>query len=455
MRKSIVVFSLICRTYILFLYFCRDFVSLMDFSQINGIQADSTAVQVAPASSVVMSRQTLDFGGVDAFRVDSSRLAPQKPVVPIVKTVPYIPVDDTISHPAYDVLTGDFVISRDGSITSQLGINAIEPISDSARAAQIITVETPKQKIEKKDEQQYILVQHSTSVLVEADSRPETNVVEENVDTVLVVADTVAVSPDTVALAIADTTADSVTIAPAPKVFVEKEGKPVAHRKFDGISLNKSIADTDWMIGMVIASCVIFAWTRMIYGKYIHILMQSAVNFFTARRAYEESNAVLGRVFFILNILFFINIGMFTTQCVNLYGISTGDVSGFMQFVMFTAAFMAFYLAKTIVLKILNFIFDTTAFGAYNFNIYLYNKVYGLLLLPLIAVIPFVPDSLSEKLMWIGLGLFVLFYVITLFRGLRICLKNRVSIFYLFFYLCALEILPLLTIYKCLINYAW
>ena len=427
----------------------------MSFSQTNGVQADSTAVQVAPSSSVVMSRQTLDFGGVDAFRVDSSRIAPQKPVVPIVKTVPYVPVDDTISHPAYDVLTGDFVISRDGSITSQLGINAIEPISDSTRAAQTITVETPKRPVEQQPISKNILVQTSTPVLVEADSCQKNNVVEENVDTVAVITDTVAVSPDTVALAIADTAADSVTIAPAPKVFVEKEGKPVAHRKFDGISLNKSIADTDWMIGMVIASCVIFAWTRMIYGKYIGTLFQSTVNFFTARRTYEESNVVLGRVFFILNILFFINIGMFTTQCVNLYGISTGDVKGFAQFAMFSAAFMAFYLAKTIVLKILSFIFDTNAFGAYNFNIYLYNKVYGLLLLPLIAVIPFVPDSLSEKLMWIGLGLFVLFYVITLFRGLRICIKNRVSIFYLFFYLCALEILPLLTIYKCLTNYAW
>ncbi len=426
----------------------------MDFSQVNGIQADSTAVQVAPASSVLMSRPTLDFGGADAFRVDSSRLAPQKPVVPVVKTVPYVPVGDTISHPAYDVLTGDFVISRDGSITTQLGINAIEPISDSARHTQTIVAEEPKQQAEQKTEQQYVLVQRTAPVLIEADSRPDTTA-ENEVDTVAVSADTVAVSPDTVALAVADTTAaDSVTIAPAPKVFVEREGKPI-NRKIDRILLNKSIANTDWMIGVVIVSFVIFAWTRMIYGKYIGMLMQSAVNFFTARRVYQESNVVLGRVFLILNILFFINIGLFTAQCVNLYGITTGDLSGFMQFGVFTLAFMAIYLSRTIILKILDFIFDTHAFGAYNFNIYLFGKVYGLLLLPLVAVIPFVPDSLSEKLMWVGIGLYVFFYVMTLFRGLRICFKNRVSIFYLFFYLCVLEILPLLTIYKCLINYGW
>ena len=419
----------------------------MEFSQNSGVQADSTALQIA--------RPALDFGGVDAFRVDSSRLAPQKPVAPVIKTIPYVPIDDTISHPIYDVLTGDFVIGNDGSITTQLRINAIEPISDSARHAQTIVVETQKQQVEAKQVFELVYVKNSAPVLIDADSRQETNIVEVNIDTVAANVDTVAVSADTVALAVADTTAaDSVTIAPAPKVFTEKEGKPI-NRKFDKILLNKSVADTDWMIGMVIVSFVILAWTRMIYGKYIGMLMQSAVNFFTARRVYQESNMVLGRVFLILNILFFLNIGLFASQCVNFYGYTTGDVTGFAQFGLFTLLFMAVYLSRGIVLKILDFIFDTKAFGAYNFTIFMYNKVYGLFLLPLIAVIPFVPASVSEKLMWIGLGLFVMFYVFTLFRGLRICFKNKVSIFYLFFYLCALEILPLLSIYKCVTKYVW
>ena len=420
----------------------------MVLSQNSGIQADSTATQSAPAGSVIIMRQTLDFSGADAFRVDSSRLAPKKEYVPVVKTVPYVPVDDTISHPAYDVLTGDFVISSDKSITSQLGINAIEPISDSARTIQSITAEAPKLQVEQMQAQELASEQNSAPVLVEAVSH-------QLEDTVAVDTETAVVSPDTVALAAADTSAtDSVTIAPAPKVFTEREGKPV-NRKIDNILLNKSIGETDWMIGVLIVSFVIFAWTRMIYGKYIGMLMQSAVNFFTARRVYQESNVVLGRVFFILNILFFINIGLFATQCVNLYGITAGSLSGIMLFGALTLGFMVIYFTKTIVLKILDFIFDTRAFGSYNFNIYLYNKVYGLLLLPLIAVIPFVPDSLSEKLIWAGLALFVLFYVLTMFRALRICFKNRVSIFYLFFYLCTLEILPLLTIYKCIMNYVW
>ncbi|MBR5644779.1 MAG: DUF4271 domain-containing protein [Salinivirgaceae bacterium] len=418
----------------------------MSFSQVNGLQSDTTAIQVVPASSssVMMSRQTLDFGGADAFRVDSSRLEPKKTYTPVVKTVPFVPVDDTVEHPAYDVLTGDFIINHDGSIASQLKINPILPVSDSAPQSRIVAVEPPKTQQKHTAQQISVSETPASIVLVQADAEPSTETVA--------VTDSATATADTAMVFAADTTeVDSLALR-AQKVFTEKEGKPI-QRKTDNILLNKSVTDTDWMIGVVILAGLIFAWTRMIYGKYIGMLMQSAVNFFTARRVYEESNVVRGRVYLLLNILFFINIGMFTNQCAHLYGFSLEDTSGFVQFCIFSLAFLAFYLAKTIVLKILDFIFDTHAFGAYSFTIHLYNKVYGLFLLPLIAVIPFVPENLAEKLVWAGLALFVLFYIFTLFRGLRICIKNRVSIFYLFFYLCALEILPLLTIYKFLTEY--
>jgi len=417
----------------------------MSFSQHNGFLSDTTAI-IAPANSVVMSRQTLDFGGVDAFRVDSSRLEPKKNYTPVIKTVPYIPVDDTIEHPSYDVLTGSFIIEHDGSIASQLKINPICPISDSAlKGSSIVAVEPPKTLIKSASTKVTVDESPSTPVLVQIEEKPATDF-SITTDTVTPVSDTtLAFSADT-------TDNDTILVEHTQKVFAEKEGKPL-QRKTDHLLFNKSVADTDWMVGVVIFVGLLFAWIRMIYGKYIGMLMQSAVNFFTARRVYEEANMVRGRVFLLLNIIFFINIGVFAQQCAGLFDFKLDNTSGFVQFGIFSLSFFAFYLIKTIILKILDFIFDTRAFGAYNFNIYLYNKVYGLILLPFIAVIPFVSENLVEKLVWVGMAIFVLFYIFTLFRGLRICIKNRVSIFYLFFYLCALEILPLLTIYKFLTDY--
>ena len=426
----------------------------MEVSQNSGIQADSTAQQTG---TLILSRPTLDFGGADAFRIDSSRLQVQKPVAPIIKTVPYIPENDTINHPVYDVLNGEFVISSDESLISHLRLNPIEPVSSDAETIQ--AVEPQRFSVAVK--------QSNTEVLRQAKSTPESEILKEanqstsdSASTVPAVAtDSINIAADTLVVTDTLAVADSTTIADTTpkqetsyKIYEEKEGKPLM-RKTYGFSLDKTTTDTDWMIGVIIAAFLFFAWIRMIYGKYVGMAFQSAANFFAANRTFAESNAVRSRVFFLLNILFYINISLFSCQCLNFFGVSFDDYSRLKLFGTCMLGFFVIYTARTILLKFLDFVFDTDSFGYYNFSIYLYCKIYGLILLPLVAVIPFVPDFVTEKLVWAGLAVFVLMYVLTLFRGLRICLRKGVSIFYLFFYLCALEILPLLTVYKFVLKY--
>lgn len=420
----------------------------------NGIPADSAVIQIAPGNQLIMTpRETANFSGLDAFVVDSSRLAPKKVSTPVIKTVPYVPENDTISHPDYDVLTGEFIIARDNSITSQLHVNPIAPIAEFSDVQSIVAVDP----IEVQSAVANSTLGNSSFDVNDQkqanvfESAEETVADDEVLDTVAVGSDTIAIVPDTVAVDSlnADTVfAESV----GSKVFEEKAGKPIV-RKTNNFSVNKTAGETDWMLGVIIVAFILFAWTRMIYGKFVGMVTQSAVNFYTARRVYEESNVVRVRVFLLLNMLFYINTGLFVCQCLNFFDISIPNLSGLKMFAIITLVFFAIYTVRTIVLKFLDLIFETSAFGSYNFTIYLYNKVYGLILLPLVAAIPFVPDFVAEKFVWIGILVFVFMYLCTLFRGFRICIKNRVSIFYLFFYLCALEILPLLTIYKCVLKY--
>lgn len=423
----------------------------------SGVLADSTAIHSLPTSNSLITTQRADFGGLGEFVVDSARIAPKKVSAPIIKTVPYVPENDTISHPNYDVLTGDFVISRDESMASQLRINPISPLTESDKEQQQITAVKPQEMpAVARPAEKPVLVESpaEAEVAVVAQDTAESTADSEAYADALQTIDTVEVSADTVAVVADSTSTDTVQLVAKPRqqVFKEKEGKPIV-RRTNNFALNKSFEETDWMIGVVIFSFVLFAWTRMIYGKFVGMVTQSAVNFYTARRVYEESNVIRVRVFLLLNILFYVNISLFASQCISFFDVDIAGISSFKWFGICGLAFFAIYTVKTLVLKILDFIFDTKTFGSYNFTIYLYNKMYGLLLLPLIAVIPFVPDFVAEKLIWAGVILFIFFYVSTLFRGLRICIKNRVSVFYLFFYLCALEILPLLTIYKYILDY--
>lgn len=422
----------------------------------SGVQADSMVMQPVSVGNSLIAPQRTELGGLGEFVVDSARIAPKKVSAPVVKTVPYVPENDTINHPDYDVLTGNFVIIRDESMEAQLRVNPISPLADSDKEQnQIAAVKPQEMPVDTRSAEKPVLVEVSVEVgndVAQDSDEIVTQVVfsadtVQPIDTLVASADTVAVLPDSVNSDTAQVFAKS-----RQQVFSEKEGKPIA-RKTGNFSINKAMEETDWMIGVVIFSFILFAWTRMIYGKFVGMVTQSAVNFYTARRVYEESNVILVRVSILLNILFYINISLFASQCLNFFDVDLSGLSSFQWFGICGLAFFAIYTLKTLVLKILDFIFDTKTFGLYNFSVYLYNKMYGLLLLPLVAMIPFVPDFIAEKLVYLGIILFIFFYVSILFRGLRICIKNRVSIFYLFFYLCALEILPLLAIYKCVLKY--
>ena len=429
----------------------------MDYTFQNGSQADTvSSPQIAAPTINTDLFRTFDFNGANAFRVDSSRIV-AKPVAPIIKTVPYVPENDTITHPEYDVLTGEFVIQHDNSMASRLRLNPIAPDTTlqqtSAPIERTQVASAPQQSAPDTAASVVVLPAHKTQVLEDA-SAPvlveEANAVP--VDTVDVVAenaaDTLAVMSDT-AIVATDTTA---VVQTSTNLYTEKEGKPI-NRKLNNFSINRNVGETDWMIGVIIASFVLFIWARMIYGKFIGMVMQSVMSAFTARRVFNETNAVRNRIYFILNIIFYTNTSLLVCQAFEYYEFKVFDDSHFMHFLLCFGAIVVFFLLRTITLKIIDFIFDTKAFSEYNFNIYLYNKAYGLLILPVVTVIPFVPSIVAEKLIWAGFALLGLFYLMSLFRGLRICIKNRVSIFYLFFYLCALEILPITTLCKLVIDY--
>ena len=427
----------------------------MNYTFQNGSQADTVSSQIAAPTINTDLFRTFDFNGANAFRVDSSRIV-AKPVAPIIKTVPYVPENDTITHPEYDVLTGEFVIQHDNSMASRLRLNPIAPDTTlqqaSAPIEQTQVAAAPQQSAPNTEAPVVVVPTHQAQVLEDADAPVQAMADTTPADTAAIVAanitDTLAALPDT-AIVTTDTTA---AVQTGTHIYTEKEGKPI-NRKLNNFSINRNVGETDWMIGVIIASFVLFIWARMIYGKFIGMVMQSVMSAFTARRVYSETNAVRNRIYFILNIIFYINTSLLLCQSFEFYGFKVFDDSSFMHFLVCFGAIVVFFLLRTIVLKTIDFLFETKAFGEYNFTIYLFNKAFGLLVLPVVTVIPFVPSFVAEKLIWAGFALLALSYLLTLFRGLRICLKNRVSIFYLFFYLCALEILPITTLCKLVIDY--
>jgi hypothetical protein len=327
-----------------------------------------------------VERATIEMVELRSLTIDSARLQP-KQIRAIIKTVPYVPVDDSIEQPIFNVLNDNFILHDSSSFFDELNFTPIEP--------------GLKLKV----------VGYNKNVTV---AHPATN------DLVL--------------------TKELLT----NDLFV-----------IDKLGEGKGFYSTDWMLGIIIFILVLFGWLRVGYGRYIQTAIQAAYNYFTARRIFEEANVTRSRVFYFMNFLFFINISLFVTQVLEYNHFTIFKLHGIILFFIIFAAILLIYTVKSLVLRLLDFVFLTRGgFSSYLFIVFIYNKMVGFVLLPIIAILPFVPGNVTPYLIYAGGLIIIILYLFRVFKGLQLGIKNRLSIFYLILYLCALEILPVLVLLK-------
>ncbi len=208
----------------------------------------------------------------------------------------------------------------------------------------------------------------------------------------------------------------------------------------------------DWLTILLLLALMIFASIKIPYRKYLAHLFQSLVNFSTATRMFREREISLVHGSFRLEVYFYITFSVFVyfvlahfgtripLQSFNLYLFSLGITLGY------------FVVKRMIYMVIGNIVEGTSETMEYLYNLTNYNRVLGLFLFPVIAFVLFSPIFSQKFFIHIGLVLVGIFYFLSLQRGILILIKKQFSIYYLFLYLCTLEILPLLLIYKLVIG---
>ena len=213
-----------------------------------------------------------------------------------------------------------------------------------------------------------------------------------------------------------------------------------------------SYSTIDWLTIILLAALLIFASIKIHYKKYLSHLFQSLINYSTASRMYREREISLlhgsyrleAYFYIVFSIFFYFTLDHFNTKIhlreVHLYLFSLATTLGY-------------FLLKRILYMSLGIVAEGVSDTMeYLYNQNNYNRVLGLFLFPVVAFIMFSPILSPHFFIVTGLILTGIFYFLTLQRGIMILLKKQFSIYYLFLYLCTLEILPLLLIYKVVIG---
>ena len=208
----------------------------------------------------------------------------------------------------------------------------------------------------------------------------------------------------------------------------------------------------DWLVGILVLAFFLFATVRLIFNKYLSQLVQATINYSTFTRVFRERYFNLFHASFRLDVIFYLTMALFEYQFLSTYKINFGIKGSFYIYLICLGIVIGYFMVKKLIYTLVGIMTENRGeVKEYLFNITVFNRVLGMFLLPLTAIIAFVPLSQHEPMLFTGLGIILISYLLSLIRGAKIFLKKHFSISYLILYLCTLEFLPLLLIYNILL----
>lgn len=227
------------------------------------------------------------------------------------------------------------------------------------------------------------------------------------------------------------------------RVWFEKAGKQTL------IAKEKMAVSHDWFLGIFLTAFILLAWIRLFYNKFLSPTFVSLINQQVSYNLFRDRSSVSSRVSFGLNIIFYLNIGLYIYLTLNYLEIVISRLGGFRMYLILVAGILVLYLSKSLILYLTGAIsLNQKTFAEYTHTVFLFNRNIGLALFPVLLGMVYMPDSLFPLLLYSGIVLILLAYILRIFRGFQIFIREGVSIFYWILYLCALEFLPILLFFK-------
>jgi hypothetical protein len=210
----------------------------------------------------------------------------------------------------------------------------------------------------------------------------------------------------------------------------------------------------DYLVALILfLSFCMFVWLYVSNKKRLNQLVK---NFYSrsGNRSSKDEYTVSNRVGFILSLLFLLTISLFTGQLIEYYGwqIKGEKIS---QYGTIMVALIGMYLVKIGFIRVTGFIFKTGKEAAeYVSAMLVFLNMLGLFMLPVVICLTFIRQVDAKIFIYAGYFIIGSFLLLRLLKGLVIGFgSNRVSKFYLFLYLCTLEIIPFIILIKLFMLY--
>jgi len=185
------------------------------------------------------------------------------------------------------------------------------------------------------------------------------------------------------------------------------------------------------------------------FGKNLLEALQSFFNYRQLLRMFDERSESDRQAAFFSNVLFALITGIFISVALPFFGLNALWGSYTLSILFFSAATALLYVLKALVWHVLGIVFMTQGFSKiYIYNMFLFNRNIGLMIFPLVVIIPYIAGAVAPYIVYSIIFVYVSSYLLKLWRTFQIIHDLNVSVLYFILYLCTFEILPLLLFIK-------
>jgi hypothetical protein len=212
----------------------------------------------------------------------------------------------------------------------------------------------------------------------------------------------------------------------------------------------RNSANTDLVFYVLIFIIFFLALVKSSFPKYFNSIFSLS---FQATFRQTQTREQMSQNFFpafMLNVLFILAIGLFITLFAQFY--KWTNIPFWQLFIYSTTILGIVYMVKYFVIFFTGWVFNAPdAAAEYRFIVFLINKLTGILFIPILFVIAYTNDDVKKIAITIALCIAGLLIALRYLVSLARIRKNlNLAAFHFFIYLCAVEIMPLLVIYKLL-----
>lgn len=189
-------------------------------------------------------------------------------------------------------------------------------------------------------------------------------------------------------------------------------------------------------------------------GNYLNKSFQSFVYDSAFNQYFREQKGRGAIPYFVLYLLFFVNLGFFSLLVLDYYQVVLPIPSYYLQWAIFSAGAALLFLLKHFILILIRWIFPVESeVRRYIFLMIIFSVVLGTLLVPANLLIAYGPEGSTRYALWGTIALITLIYLVRAARGLFIANKQLLfHRFHFLLYICTVEIAPVAIVVKLILN---